>query len=202
MTTAAVPTRRAWWPVLLLILAVSQSGCLLAACGAAAGAGAYAYYSGNYTETCTVEFGEAYQATREAMLDLAMPVLHEQHQGVTGTLESSLQDGTKVTVTIEEKPRQLANDPHQTEVGVRIGTFGDEKASTKILQQVSLRTAQRKGGVPAQTVPGQIAPGRLPPISQVGATTQPSPPPAIAAGGTDQWKPASQATGAEPPKPQ
>jgi hypothetical protein len=200
MTTAAATTSRRWGLILLAGLAVSQSGCLLAACGAAAGAGAYAYYRGNVSETCAVEFGDAYQSTKEAMLDLAMPVLHEEHQGVTGTIESSLQDGTKVTVVLEEKPRQLANDPHQTEVGVRIGTFGDEKASTKILRQIGVRTAQRSKA-PTGTVPG-----RLPPISADGAVQQTSLPPALATGttaapGNGQWKPAG-AAGGEAPKPQ
>src|SRR5687768_11951162 len=128
--TAVAIVRRKWWLFLLLVLAVSQSGCLLAAAGAAAGAGAYAYYKGNVSETCAVEFGDAYQGTKEAMLDLGMPVLHEEHQGVNGTIESSLQDGTKVTVSLQEKPRVLASDHHETEVGVRVGHFGDDKTST------------------------------------------------------------------------
>src|SRR5262245_8145568 len=57
MTNAIATIRRRWWFLLLPILAVSQAGCLLAACGAAAGAGAYAYYRGNFSETHTVEFG-------------------------------------------------------------------------------------------------------------------------------------------------
>jgi hypothetical protein len=196
---AIVTVRRRWWLLLLAFLAISQSGCLLAAAGAAAGAGAYAYYKGNVTETCAVEFGDAYQGTKEAMLDLGMPVLHEEHHGVTGTIESSLQDGTKVTVNLQEKPRVLASDHHETEVGVRIGTFGDDKTSTKILQQIALRTSQRKqpGATPAAVVP---AGGRLPPISQDTSPLKPAsvPPPLTPAGGTGDWKPAS----AEPPKPQ
>lgn len=203
MTTAAAIIRRRWGLFLLASLAVSQSGCLLAAAGAAAGAGAYAYYRGNVSETCAVEFGDAYQATKEAMLDLAMPVLHEEHRGLAGTVESSLQDGTKVTVSLEEKPRQLANDPHQTDVAVRIGTFGDEKASTKILRQIAVRTAQR-AKVPAQ--PG-TNPGRLPPLTSDASIQQSSLPPALATGGQGtaaggQWKPAGPPATGEPPRPQ
>jgi hypothetical protein len=185
--SANATVRRRWWFLLLPILALSQAGCLLAACGAAAGAGAYAYYKGNVSECHTVEFGEAYQATKEAMLDLAMPVLHEEHQGVTGTIESSLQDGTKVTVSVQEKPRKLANDPHQTEVGVRIGTFGDETTSTNILKQIAMRTSQRNKGAAPTSVPG-----RLPPITAAGGVQQTGGVAPAAGSGDGQWKPAGQ----------
>ena len=168
--------------LLVFPIAISLSGCLVAAVGAAAGAGAYAYYQGNSVAVQPVEFGEAYQCTKSALNDLAMPVLNEQHDGLHGTIETSIDDGTHVTIKLEEKPRLLATDGHQTEIGVRVGVFGDSKVSTRLQQQISQHVAQKKG-----------TGNRLPPltgqqtIQQTGAVTQP-------ANGQNggEWKPASQ----------
>ncbi|HMP16840.1 MAG TPA: DUF3568 family protein, partial [Gemmatales bacterium] len=106
---------------------LGSSGCLVAAAGAAAGAGAYAYYQGNVSELHAAEFGEAYQTTRRALTERGLPIRYEHHNGLTGTIESSLEDGSKITIYIEEKPRILASDGHQTEIGVRVGTFGNSQ---------------------------------------------------------------------------
>ena len=58
------------------------------------------------------EFGETYQATKLALADLAMPIRHENHQGMTGEIESSIEDGTHVTISLEEKPRIQVNRSH------------------------------------------------------------------------------------------
>jgi hypothetical protein len=142
--------------LLLCLLAISQAGCVVAAVGVAAGAGAYGYYQGNYTSTCPAEFGETYQAAKLALADLAMPVRQESHQGTTGEIESSIADGSHVTISMEEKPRMTASDGHQTEVTIRVGYFGDEKLSKEIQEKITLHINQR--------APQQPNPSRLPPI--------------------------------------
>lgn len=187
-----------WLSLLLLVLALSASGCLVAAAGAAAGAGAYAYYQGNVSETYASDFGQTYQATKQSLTELAMPVRHEEHHGISGTIESSIEDGSHVTISIEEKPRILASDGHQTEVTVRVGVLGDQKMSDKLQQQIRSHLASKQtpppGVAPTPTAP---VPGRLPPISsapppiqQTGAT---APPPATATTNPG-WKPATAPT--------
>lgn len=188
---AAAIMRRLPLALLLSSLALSATGCLVAAAGAAAGAGAYAYYQGNVSESYATEFGQTYQATKQSLTELAMPVRHEQHEGMTGTIETSIEDGTHVTISIEEKPRILATDGHQTEVTVRVGMLGDQKVSDKLQQQIRSHLVSKQA-TPAATAP---APGRLPPISapppiqQTGAT---APPPASTP--NPGWKPASTPT--------
>lgn len=172
-------------PCLLLFpLAISLSGCLVAAVGAAAGAGAYAYYQGNVSGTYPAEFGETYQCTKSALTDLAMPVLSEHHEGLNGTIESSIEDGSHVTIKLEEKPRILATDTHQTEVTIRVGVFGDSKVSTRLQQQIGQHIAQKSPQKGSNT--------RLPPITN-NAIVQGSPPPGVVPAGGSEWKPASQA---------
>lgn len=165
-------------------IAISLSGCMVAAVGAAAaaGAGAYAYYQGNSVAMQPAEFGETYQCTKAALNDLAMPIKKEHHDGLTGTIESSIDDGTHVTIKLEEKPRLLATDTHQTEIAVRVGVFGDSKVSTRLQQQIAQHVAQRKG-----------TGNRLPPINgpqTIQPTGASAPPGAVQ--GSGEWKPASQ----------
>ncbi len=193
-TRVPTATLRLALPCLWLgLLAVSQTGCLVAAVGAGAGAAAYGYYQGNYTSSCSAEFGETYQATKLALADLAMPIRHENHQGMTGEIESSIEDGTHVTINLEEKPRIQASDSHQTEVTIRVGYFGDSTISNNIQQKISQHIAQR--------APQQSSGSRLPPISA--PPVQPpqgiTPPPAAATAANPGWKPASQGTGATVP---
>jgi hypothetical protein len=188
----------------LLILAVfggillAQSGCLVAAVGACAGAGgAYAYYHGNVSDDYSAEFGQVYQASKEALADMAMPVITEKHDGLTGTIESSLSDGTKVTISLEEKPRIKPEDGHTTEVGVRVGYFGDQSLSSNMMDKIRVRVAQRMRGGPAPAATAARPSDRLPPITPTGASV-PAPTPTQPGNGT--WKPAAQSNG-EPPKP-
>lgn len=184
----------------LSLLAISQAGCLVAAVGAGAGAAAYGYYQGNSVAAQPAEFGETYQATKLALADLAMPIRHENHEGLTGEIESSIADGTHVTISLEEKPRILASDGHQTDVTIRVGYLGDSKLSNEIQQKITSHINQR--------APQQANPNRLPSISgtQPGSPAQAvSPPPGVTAPPATPsvnpgWKPAA-ASGTQVPPP-
>lgn len=185
----------------LSLLAISQSGCVVAAVGVAAGAGAYGYYQGNYVTAHPAEFGETYQATKLALADLAMPIRHESHQGMTGEIESSIADGTHVTINLEEKPRMMASDGHQTEVTVRVGYLGDEKLSNEIQQKITSHINQR---APQQPNPSRLpAIGGAQPVAPAQAVTPPpagvTAPPATTPANPG-WKPATQ-TGTTVPPP-
>ena len=173
----------------LCLLAVSQTGCLVAAVGAGAGAAAYGYYQGNSTSSCSAEFGETYQATKLALADLAMPIRHESHQGMTGEIESSIEDGTHMTINLEEKPRIQASDSHQTEVTIRVGYFGDSTISNNIQQKITQHIGQR--------APQHGSPSRLPPISaaQPIQPAQAVSPPPLSTPANLGWKPATQGSG-------
>lgn len=172
-----------WLPCLtLILLGSSLCGCLVAAVGAAAGAGAYAYYQGNVSASYASEFGQTYQCTKAALTDLAMPVLSEHHDGLTGSIESSIEDGTHVTIKLEEKPRILATDSHQTEVTVRVGVLGDSKVSARLQDQIGQHVARN--------VPN-AAGNRLPPLTnnQIVQPAQATAPPGV---NNAEWKPATQ----------
>lgn len=187
--------------LLLCLLTTSLSGCIVAAVGAAgAGAAAYGYYQGNSVASYGAEFGETYQATKKALADLAMPVRQESHQGSTGEIESSIEDGTHVTIKLEEKPRMQASDGHQTEVTIRVGYFGDSTISNNIQQKIMLHITQKQS---QQASPSRLPPiGTTPPIQQTQAVSAPPPlTPANPASANPGWKPATPPGGAKVPPP-
>ena len=174
-----------------------MSGCLLVAAGAVAGAGAYTYYQGNVSSTYAAEFGETYQSVKKALNDLAMPIREERHEGLSGAIESSIEDGTHVTIKLEEKPRMQANDGHQTEVTVRVGVLGDSKLSTRLHQQIGAHITQRASPGNGTRLPAIGATATGQPVQQTSSTGQPA---TATPAGSSGWKPASQSTaGTVPP---
>jgi hypothetical protein len=154
----------------ILLSTLTHSGCLLAVGSAAAGGAAYAYYRGCYTEPVPADFATTWHATREALTDLGLPVTAESREGLTGLIESKLPDGDKVAVQIKEVISPIPNSPHESEVGVRVALFGDEKVSRRIVQQIQTRAAGK------QHVPGAY----LPATAMEPANERVAPPPVAA----------------------
>lgn len=178
----------------LFLLSISLSGCMLAAAGAVAGAGAYAYYQGNYSQMHTAEFGRTWQATKSALSDLALPVISEHHEGLKGSIKSSLPDGTSISIDLEELPRIMASDGHQTEVNIRVGTFGDQAQSQKIQQQIQAHiVGQNVTAPPANRLPPLNSTVAPPPAATTSKANSTVPPPGTSAppASGNQWKPAS-----------
>lgn len=119
---------------------LGSSGCLLLAGGAAAGSAAgYAYYRGNVTQTVEGDFTTVWHASQDALYDLGMPVKKVSRDTMSGVLESENAAGEKVKISIDQKAPKIATDPTETEVGVRVATFGDQEVSKRIIQQITYR---------------------------------------------------------------
>lgn len=152
-----------------LVCVVAGNGCLLLAGGAAAGGAAgYAYYRGNVTEKIDGDFTTVWHATQDALYDLGMPIKKVSRDTLSGVIESETGKGERVKISIEQIVPRIPTDPPQTEVGVRIATFGDQETSRRILQQIAFRSHAQAVNSPS----GAMAPGtwRIPP-------TAPSPTP-------------------------
>jgi hypothetical protein len=136
---------------------VTGNGCLLLAGGAAAGGAAgYAYYRGNVTQTIDGDFTTVWHATQDALYDLGMPIKKVSRDAISGRIESQTGNGERVKISIEQIIPKIPTDPPQTEVGVRIATFGDQETSRRILQQIAYRAH-------AHSVSGTItSPGSVP----------------------------------------
>jgi hypothetical protein len=117
---------------LLVGVIASGSGCLLFVAGAAAGAGVgtYAYVSGELKATEGVTLDKAWDATLAAMTDLKYSVTEKQKTGLEGNLTARAPGDRKVQIHLEKKSDTV------TQLGIRVGTFGDESLSRQILAKI------------------------------------------------------------------
>ena len=120
---------------LLVVVVSAQLGCpaVILGGGALAGAGAVVYAKGDVTVIEHVSLSDAWIATKWAMDDLAFPIVGRQHELDGKRLVARSTDDERVQVTLGER------DNGDTEIRVRVGTFGDEDLSWLILQKIRQR---------------------------------------------------------------
>src|SRR5262245_1821428 len=137
MRQAKNPLRAGY--LFVALVCVANAGCLAAALGAAGvagGAGGYAYYKGQVCQAFPAACDDVWLATRSALVDLAMPILEENH--TTGWLESRTGDGTGIHIHIKSLTSKVPADGVLTRVCVRVAFFGDHDLSYRILNQIAL----------------------------------------------------------------
>jgi hypothetical protein len=146
--------------LILLLVALANSGCLLATAGIAGGAVAgYAYCKGKLCGAFTASCDDTWAATRTALSELGMPIVKEERKGSEGFIESRTADGECVRIYLQSEDSKIPAEGEMTRVCVRIAIFGDRPVSDRILDQVGLHLA------PASW-PGMTAP---PPVAAPGA---------------------------------
>jgi hypothetical protein len=145
--------------ILLLLLSASSPGCLWLAAGAAAGTAVagYAYARGRLYRDYPVGMEECRKVTQDALHELNFPVSGVHHFADGSTYETQTGDGTPVTVELERQGLQLSGEP-TTRVGVRVGVFGHEDLSKRILDQINLRLVPCSREPPPAPPPVTIGP--------------------------------------------
>lgn len=114
------------------LLAASASmlgGCLVVA-AAGAGAGTYAYISGELSSTEEATLDRTWAATQAAIKDLQFTVKERSKDALQARLVAEQADNTDVKVSLESEGQKL------TKVKIRIGVFGDEAKSRLILDKI------------------------------------------------------------------
>ncbi len=116
---------------LTAVLALSN-GCALLVIGAAAGAGAgtYAYVSGELKSNEGVAYESAYKATLAAMKDLGYAIVGNEKDALTAKITARSTGDKKIQVTLTKQSETV------TEILIRVGTFGDESLSRQILEKI------------------------------------------------------------------
>ncbi len=107
------------------------SGCVaIVVGGAAAGAGAYVWVSGEMRSTESVAYDQAWDAALAGLKDMAFTIT-EQDKGTTeGKLTGRGEGDTKVQVTVRKVTGTLS------EFRIRVGTLGDKSLSEQILEKI------------------------------------------------------------------
>ena len=120
--------------ILLCCLAAGLNGCaavLVAGAGAGIGYGAYRYVEGNLIREYLGPMPKVWDAAVATFDDLKMTPNTQEKDYFGGVLKGRLYDGTEVVIKLN---RQGENS---TEVGVRVGLFGNREISETIHTKIA-----------------------------------------------------------------
>ena len=120
--------------LLLCYLLMGLSGCavvIATAVGVGVGFGTYKYVDGNLQRDYIGPPDTLWEATLTAMDDLKVALEVKERDYFGGLIKGIMHDGTKITI----KMKRLTDN--STEVGVRVGVFGDRKRSEVIHNKIA-----------------------------------------------------------------
>ncbi|MHB8522060.1 MAG: DUF3568 family protein [Limisphaerales bacterium] len=130
------PVRAGFKILLLALCSIWLSGCAVllvggaVAAGAAAGVGATAYAKGELSSVEHVTLDQAWKAVPAAMKDFGVVVVDKGKDGLSGKVEGRAEGDKKIIVKLKTVGKG------ETEVRIRVGTFGDEVISRQILEGI------------------------------------------------------------------
>ncbi len=120
---------------LLGCLLIALGGCsrqmlILGGAAAAAGAGTYAYIKGDLKRTYEAPMDKAWAATVKAVEEMKLTIESRQHDAFSGTIKGKMADDKSFAINL----KRLAES--STEIGIRIGTFGDRQRAEAIHEKI------------------------------------------------------------------
>ena len=117
----------------LLLSASLSIGCPAVLVGGAAGGGAMAYVRGELKTTEEVSLNRAWRASQMAMSDLEFTISNKEKDAFDARINASGAGGKAIDVALKKI------SPTRTEIGIRVGLFGDESLSRQILERIKRR---------------------------------------------------------------
>jgi hypothetical protein len=118
--------------IAVVVLASMLPGCLLVAVGAGAGAaaGGVAYYMGELKSNERATPPEVVAAAKTALENMYIVIVSSNSDELTGEVIGRTSADDRIRVAVEYKSNGLS------EVAIRVGTFGDEEMSRRILNDI------------------------------------------------------------------
>jgi hypothetical protein len=123
------------------VAALLNGGCLVAAAAGAAGGGAaavYAYQRGRLYREYPASLADATSAVRTSLTELGFPTVTEKFKDDERIFTTKTGDDTAIHITLEPLTSRIPAEGPMTRISVRVGTFGDDAVSARILDQVSM----------------------------------------------------------------
>jgi hypothetical protein len=167
---------RVLYPI-VAVLTIVQGGCLLAIAGVAAGGAAtgYLYCKGRIYRDYPANLADVRNAVHAALLDLHFGIFNDEAKDGKAFLVTKTTNGKKVRIYLDCLASPIPAEGLVTRVSIRVGAFGDENISARILDQAAWRLShgapilpapppgpdpiQQTSGVrPAETPPPPLAP--------------------------------------------
>jgi hypothetical protein len=162
--------------LVLMGLAPAMSGCLAVGVGAVGAAGVgYAYYMGEVFDKFSADYPNTVAAARAALNDMNMPLVKEEAHDDTTILESRTKDWDVVRISLTPVKNTRPGEGAYTQVGVRVGFFGDGKLCNQLFGQMDTHLLPTPGNRIAPQAQPSVGP--IQPVAAVGAPPQTAPPP-------------------------
>ena len=116
--------------LLIALAGCSRQWVILGTAAAAVGVGAYAYIKGDLKRTYDVNIEIAWAAAVKSVEELKLTTASKTHDAFSGVIKGKMADGTSFEINL----KRLAEN--STEIGVRLGTFGDRQKSEAIHDKI------------------------------------------------------------------
>ncbi len=120
---------KAFAAAVALSVAGFSSGCV-AVVAAGAGAGAVAYVRGQLETTQARDFEATVRGTQRAIEQLGFAKVSEKKDALVATFVARNADDKKIEIRLENLGKDL------TKIRIRVGIFGDEALSLRILEKI------------------------------------------------------------------
>ena len=111
---------------LIGLSACSRKWAVIGAAVAAVGAGTYYYVKGDLKRNYEAPMDETWEATITSVEELKLAVESQKHDALSGVIKGKMADEKGFEINLKRIGENL------TEIGVRIGTFGDREKSEAI----------------------------------------------------------------------
>jgi hypothetical protein len=116
----------------LVPLAILPAGCIVAAAGAAA-YGAHSYANGVYDGVAGATLDRTWRATLATLESMGLSITSKIKDGATARIVAQSADRTQIEVELARRSGDF------TRVSIRVGIFGDEAESRRILGNIKSR---------------------------------------------------------------
>ena len=116
--------------LLLVTFLITASGCAGLIVGAGASVGTYAYVKGNLNRNYEAPIDRVWKASLAAVQELKLAIESKQHDAFSGVIKGKMADGKSYEIKLKRISDNL------TDVGIRVGTFGDKIKSEAIHDKI------------------------------------------------------------------
>lgn len=118
--------------VVLSLTVLTTQGCVLLA-GAAVGAGGYAYATGYLAKNLDAHHEDVHAAAMEGLKDIGAFVVSDSIGALESKIHAESDDGRTIKIHVEALTEQAS------QIKIRVGTFGNEAESLRILNATTNR---------------------------------------------------------------
>ena len=115
---------------LIGLTACSRKWAVIGAAAAAVGAGTYYYVKGDLKRNYEAPMDKTWEATIKSVEELKLTIESQKHDALSGVIKGKMADEKGFEINLKRLGENL------TEVGVRIGTFGDRTKSEAIHDKI------------------------------------------------------------------